>query len=116
MNASLDTISLHVKDIEQSIAFYTRIPGAQLQVHRPHQFAQFRIGAGFVHLVQLPSGAAGFHLEFDTANLNAIRDELRAAGLEPKQPVRHPWGKTDFKLFDPDGNLLEFSTQGDSPM
>jgi hypothetical protein len=35
--------------------------------------------------------------------------DLRAAGLDPASPPkRHPWGKTDFRLIDPDGYSLEF--------
>ena len=35
--------------------------------------------------------------------------QLQLAGLEPTRPQRHPWGKTDFKIIDPDGNTFEFS-------
>jgi catechol 2,3-dioxygenase-like lactoylglutathione lyase family enzyme len=105
---SLDTISLHVTDVEKSIAFYSQIPGAEITLHRPGQFAEIHIGKGTLHVVQLP-GPTRFHLELETDDLNGMHEYLRNAGLQPTTPTRHPWGKTDFKVKDPDGNLLEFS-------
>jgi catechol 2,3-dioxygenase-like lactoylglutathione lyase family enzyme len=105
---SLEGLSLHVADVEQSIAFYSRIPGAQLLLHRPGQFARFRIGNGSLHLVQLP-GQKRFHIEFDTEDVNDMYEQLRSAGLTPVSPPKtHPWGKSDFRLIDPDGYQLEF--------
>ena len=43
---TLEGLSLHVSDVERSIEFYSRIPGAQLVGHRPGQFARFQIGTG----------------------------------------------------------------------
>ncbi|HEY3229504.1 MAG TPA: VOC family protein [Roseiflexaceae bacterium] len=40
--------------------------------------------------------------------MSGAHEQLRAAGLSPKKPQHHPWGKTDFRLTDPDGNILEF--------
>jgi hypothetical protein len=42
-------------------------------MHRPSQFARFQIGAGSLHLVQLPS-AARFHIEKDNRNLDLSRE------------------------------------------
>jgi catechol 2,3-dioxygenase-like lactoylglutathione lyase family enzyme len=108
MNASLDTIALHVEDVEQSVAFYTRIPGAVVVAHRPGKFAEVRLGEGRLHLVQLP-GPTRFHIELETENLNAMYEHLQAIGLNPSRPQQHPWGKIDFRFTDPDGNQLEFS-------
>ena len=43
MKASLEGVSLHVKDVKSSIEFYSRIPGAELVLERPGQFARFKI-------------------------------------------------------------------------
>ncbi|MBA2284100.1 MAG: VOC family protein [Ktedonobacteraceae bacterium] len=104
---SLEGLSLHVSDLEQSIAFYTRIPGAELLQHRAGQFARVRIGTGYLHLVQLP-GQKRFHMEFDAQNVQEMYEQLCAAGLPASTPKKHPWGKTDFRLIDPDGYALEF--------
>jgi catechol 2,3-dioxygenase-like lactoylglutathione lyase family enzyme len=112
MSVSLEGLSLHVADLERSIAFYTRIPGAELVMQRPGQFARFRIGTGSLHLVQLPSQGR-FHIELDTEDVGQLYGELCAAGLAPNSPPkRHPWGKTDFRLTDPDGYNLEFGELG----
>ena len=104
---SLEGLSLHVADVEQSIAFYTRIPGAEVLQHRPGQFVRIRIGSGYLHLVQLP-GQKRFHMEFDAENVQSMYEQLREAGLSVTTPKTHPWGKTDFRLVDPDGYSLEF--------
>ncbi|HEX2618970.1 MAG TPA: VOC family protein [Phototrophicaceae bacterium] len=108
---SLEGLSLMVTDLERSIAFYSALPGAELEMQRPGQFARICFGSGALHLVQL-GGKTGFHLEFDTENIEALYEELRGAGFEPNKPQRHPWGKSDFRVIDPDGNTLEF---GDNP-
>ena len=108
MNTSLEGLSLHVADVERSIAFYARIPGAELVLHRPHEFASFKIGTGSVHLVQLPTSNR-FHIELDTDDVGLLYEQLCDAGLTPASPPKHhPWGKTDFRLVDPDGYSLEF--------
>ena len=111
---SLDTVALHVADVERSIAFYQQLPGTTLALHRPGQFAELHIGVGSLHLVQLP-GSARFHLELETADLDSLHDQLEAAGLQPSRPVQHPWHKTDFRVRDPDGNVLEFSAPYAAP-
>jgi catechol 2,3-dioxygenase-like lactoylglutathione lyase family enzyme len=35
MEFSLEGTTLHVSDVERSLEFYGRIPGAVVQVHRP---------------------------------------------------------------------------------
>ena len=110
MSPSLEGISLHVSDLERSILFYARLPGAKLELQRSGEFARFRIGSGCIHLVQVPGHR--FHLELDTEDPHAAHDQLRAAGFEPTKPQTHPWGKTDFHLTDPDGYVLEIGTFG----
>lgn len=107
MSITLEGLSLHVTDLDRSMEFYARIPGAQLEAHRPGQFARFRIGEGVVHLVYIGT-KTGFHIELNTSDLNETYQQLVSAGFEPSRPQTHAWGKTDFHLVDPDGYLLEF--------
>ena len=44
MSTSLEGVSLHVADVEKSVAFYSKLPGAQLIMHREGEFAKFKIG------------------------------------------------------------------------
>jgi catechol 2,3-dioxygenase-like lactoylglutathione lyase family enzyme len=106
MSISLEGISLHVSDIQKSKEFYARIPGAELVAERPGVFARYQIGKGSLHLVQIKTSKA-FHMEMDTDDIAATHAQLCANGLDPSAPQRHPWGKTDFKVLDPDGNILE---------
>ena len=107
MSLSLSGITLHVADVEALLEFYMRIPGAELAVHRPGQFALLRIGSGRLGL--LKHETPGFHVEFDCDNLDAAYEQLRAVGLATKgPPTRKPWGERDLLLLDPDGHMLEF--------
>jgi catechol 2,3-dioxygenase-like lactoylglutathione lyase family enzyme len=107
MNPSIEGVSLMVSDLEKSKVFYGSIPGAILEGQRPGEFARYRIGGGIVHLVQA-HGHGSFHIELNADDLAALHQKLTAVGLSPSKPQHHPWGKTDFRLLDPDGNKLEF--------
>ena len=113
---SLEGLTLHVADLERSLAFYSRIPGATVEFHRPGLFAMVRIGRGRLGLLQRAAGR--FHVELEVDDLDAMYETLRRAGIEPKgPPVRHPWGERDFQVIDPDGFVLEFEsgTNEDGP-
>ncbi len=107
-NASLEGLTLHVADLDRSLEFYGKIPGACVVDHRPGVFAMLQIGK--TRLGLLARGQKlGFHLEIETEDLEAMYTRLRAAGIEPKTPpTKHPWGEVDFTVTDPDGNTVEF--------
>jgi catechol 2,3-dioxygenase-like lactoylglutathione lyase family enzyme len=107
MNISLNGVTLHVKDIQKSKEFYSKIPGAKLIHETPGQFALFQVGQGRLGLLQ--HGEGKFHMEFDSADLDAMYAQLRENGLEPESPPQErPWGQRDFLAIDPDGNMVEF--------
>ena len=110
MNTKLGGISLHVDDVEKCLEFYLKIPGAALDIHRPGEFARLLFGNNSLHLVKLPIEPR-FHIEFDTdIDLNQYYDALVVAGLTPDSPPKdRPWGKSDFRIKDPNGNHVEFS-------
>ena len=113
-NLSLAGLTLHVADLEKSLAFYTRLPGVVLEFHKPGLFAMLQIGKGRLGLLQRAAGR--FHVELETNDLDGFYAAVRQAGIEPKgPPVRHPWGERDFQVVDPDGFVLEFeaASQGD---
>ena len=110
--ASLEGITLHVADVEKSLDFYRRIPGAQVVHHRLGQFAMLKVGKSRLGLLRHHGG--NFHLEFETSDLDLMHDQLRTVGLEPEgPPVEHPWGGRDFSVLDPDGNAVEFGATHD---
>lgn len=103
----LSGVTLHVADVERSREFYARIPGAKLVVHRPNIFALFEFGGMRLGLLKWPSPT--FHIEMDTADLDAMHATLIANGITPEGPPQdHAWGQRDFQVLDPDGNILEF--------
>lgn len=107
MKTSLEGLTFHVHDVEQSREFYERIPGAVLESHRPGEFALFRIGKA--HLGLLQSKNVGLHLEVNTPDLDGFHAALVAAGVEPvSAPHDRPWGERTFNVRDPDGNMIEF--------
>lgn len=107
MNINLAGITLHVKDVEQSLAFYSRFPGVELTTHRPGEFALLKVGGERLGL--LKHGKNSFHMELDTDDLDAMYESLLAAGIKTDgPPTQRPWGQRDLYLVDPDGNMIEF--------
>jgi len=109
MSISLEGVSLHVADVERSVAFYSKLPGAQLIMHREGQFAKFKIGDGHIQVVAIPLTEKSFHIEMNAPDLQALYDNLKAAGIVPDgPPTERSFGRTNFRVHDPDGNILEF--------
>ncbi len=110
---SLEGLTMRVEDVDRSVEFYMKLPGAEIITHHKGVFALIRIGAGRLGLLQMPS-APLFHLEFETTGeLNTLVQQFQAAGMEyVKKPAQKSWGEVDFTVRDPDGNLLEFDTTG----
>lgn len=108
-DASLAGLTLHVADLERSLEFYRHLPGAKVVVHRPDEYAMLRIGHGRLGLLQARP-ANSFHIEMESPNLAGIYEELRNRGIEPEGPPQErPWGEPDFRIVDPDGNVIEIS-------
>ncbi len=111
---SLEGLTMRVEDVERSVEFYMKLPGAEIITHHKGVFALIRIGAGRLGLLQMPS-APLFHLEFETpGDLDMLAQQFQAAGMEyVKKPAQKSWGEVDFTVRDPDGNILEFDTTGE---
>lgn len=119
MQTKLTGLTLHVDDVERSREFYLRIPGAVLVQHRPGEFALLRIGEeklGLLAARALPEGSPGFHMEISStlAGVDALYEQVRAAGIEPEgPPANRWWGERTFHVSDPDGNRIEFDSRLD---
>ena len=111
---SLEGITMRVEDVDRSVEFYMKLPGAEIITHHKGVFALVRIGAGRLGLQQMPSAPA-FHLEFETTReLDTLAQQFRDAGIDyVKKPAQKSWGEVDFTLRDPDGTILEFDTIGE---
>jgi catechol 2,3-dioxygenase-like lactoylglutathione lyase family enzyme len=106
MSISLVGVTLHVADVEASLAFYKRLPGTSVIFHLPERFAALSIGTGRLGL--LKDQKRPFHVEIDCQNLDSISIQLKELGFESEGPTTRPWGERDVTMIDPDGNLIEF--------
>jgi catechol 2,3-dioxygenase-like lactoylglutathione lyase family enzyme len=104
---SLAGLTLHVADVDGSLEFYRRLPGAAVLFHLPGRFALLRLGQGRLGL--LADQKRRFHIELEVDDLDAAAVELRGLGLEIDGPTQREWGERDVLARDPDGNLLEFA-------
>jgi catechol 2,3-dioxygenase-like lactoylglutathione lyase family enzyme len=115
MSIRMDGIALHVDDVERSIEFYTRLPNTKLVIHRPGDFAILQMGkSGRINLVQhggdMAFRALKFHFEIECDDIDATYVDVKERGFDaPEPPGKRPWGEIDFRVKDPDGNVLEFS-------
>ena len=109
MNASLEGTTLHVADVERSLEFYKRIPGANVEIHRPGQFAMLTLGKSRLSLLGVRA-SGDFHLEVSTTDLDELYEHLRQEGIEPEGPPKDRWGDRSFLVKDPDGYWVEFDT------
>ena len=106
MNLSLVGVTLHVADVDRSLAFYQRFPGAEVMFHMPGTFALLRIGSGRLGL--LSDRKRSFHVEIDCNDLDGTYADFQKLGIPTEgPPTVRPWGERDFLVVDPDGNLVE---------
>ena len=107
MTVSLAGLTLHVADVDRSLAFYRRLPGAAVLFHLPGRFALLQLGQGRLGL--LADRKRLFHIELEVPDLDATAAELQGLGIEVDGPTERAWGERDVLVQDPDGNLLEFA-------
>jgi len=72
MGTSLEGVSLHVADVEKSVSFYSKLPSAQLLMHRPGHFAKFKLGEGHIQVVAIPPDEKCFHMEMNAPDLHVL--------------------------------------------
>ena len=119
---SLDA-SLTVKDLEKSLAWYQDVVG--FTVDRRHEREGKLMGvslkAGTVRILLTQDDGAkgwdrvkgeGMSLQFTTEqNIDAIANRIKESGVTlDTEPVDTPWGMRVFRVRDPDGFRLVFSS------
>lgn len=79
---NLAGLTLHVADLERSVEFYRRLPGAEVRVFQPGLFAMVTIGRGRIGLLQRAAGR--FHVELEVADLDAYYEEVHRPASSPR--------------------------------
>ena len=118
------TVSLTVKDLQKSVAWYHEVVGFTVdQEHvREGVLRAVALKAGTVRiLLNLDNGAKGwdrvkgegFSMQFITAQrVDDVANRIKSKGgtLET-EPADMPWGVRMFRVLDPDGYKLAISSE-----
>ena len=105
----LDHASVRIHDLERSRRFYEDILGLS-RAPRPElgvPGAWYVLGEGQLHLIQCERTGDGIdptdpHCAIQVEDLDAMRRQLQAAGIETFDP-----GGSQLWVRDPDGNTVE---------
>ncbi|MGI8551014.1 MAG: VOC family protein [Dehalococcoidia bacterium] len=107
-------VSLSVRDVARSVAFYRDMVGFAVEQSRPN-FALLRLGEMTLGLLQAPPDGATrdthdrVHVELTTDDLDALYAEMQARGVSFHEPPHDaPWERA-MATHDPDGYLVEFA-------
>lgn len=103
-------MAVNVDDVDRAVAFYTDVLGFTRRTDRP----DFGIGGAWlqagdqqVHLLAAPvPPALGQHLAVLVDDLDAVVTELRARGLDVRDPAELPASRQSV-VADPSGNVIE---------
>ncbi len=114
-------LSLTVRDVQSSLAFYHDKLGLEVVYSSPPAFALLRGGEVTLGLLSLEEASKegvaashaeqlrGVHVEFSTDDLDGVYQKLVAAGVNFHQPPHdEPWERS-MTAFDPDGHAVEFA-------
>ena len=116
-------VELFVADLDVFADFYTRVLGFELTERREGCAAVRRVAVRIGAVPawspvdplarRVPTGVEFVVEVGDLADLSAERDRIVGAGGALEADLRlRPWGLADFRLFDPDGHYLRFTTTG----
>ena len=105
-------VSIMVPDVDAALAFYVEVLGLTPRTDRP----DFGIGGAWldaggqqVHLVEgAPPTSAGQHFALRVDDLGAVIEELRAKGVEVRDPMVTGVGRQTV-VVDPAGNTVELN-------
>lgn len=111
-------------DIDRCVDFYVRVLRFELQSDRRDEEPPYahlrrgnvRIGAVATTAQVDPAARAvpqGIEIVLEVGDLVSERDAVIAAGYPLSADLAdQSWGLSDFRLFDPDGYYLRFTTRG----
>ena len=120
---------IFAEDLGRSRAFYTHAIGLAVTRESP-AFIVMERGEAKLHLVarehmpvaQRRRGCVGMpaacavELCFEVPDIVAAYEQARQSGHSVTEPLRdQPWGRTDFRMFDPDGVYVRVTGQRPIP-
>ena len=129
---------LDVSDLDRSLAFYVDVIGFKVLYARPEERFAFLDLAGALLMLEEAAGPGrrfrmaalerpygrGVNFQIETANVDALHERVRKAGIEIAIAIEELWyrrdevelGNRQFVVADPDGYLLRFfSALGQRP-
>jgi catechol 2,3-dioxygenase-like lactoylglutathione lyase family enzyme len=110
---ALSAVTLSTRDLQRSVAFYTKLGFPLVKCAPQLGFATFRAGTQYLNITteqrEAPArwwGRAIFYVnDVDAVHAQAVR-----AGFSPEFPPRDAaWGERYFHLLDPDGHEISFA-------
>lgn len=116
---NLNHVSLQVKDVDKTIAFYRDVVGLPLLPRPDFKFrgAWFQIGGAGqeLHLIDgagapVSSTSRGDHFAIMVESLDDVEPILKANGVKYTGPHHRPDGAKQIFADDPDGHVVEFCT------
>ena len=110
---SISAVTLAVKDMARSVAFYSGPVGLDLLYGGSSaSFTSFRVGESYLNLILVPEGGWSWwgRLIFYVDDVDAHYQRLVDAGLHPTTlPQDASWRERYFHIDDPDGHELSFA-------
>ncbi|AEW00353.1 glyoxalase [Niastella koreensis] len=110
-----------VKDIDSSVAFYTRLLGFEVRLQVKGAFAHLTLGDLQLFINQPGAGGAGQSMpdgtvptpggwnrfQIQVSNLEHVYDRLKSSGAAFRNEIVMGVGGKQVLLIDPSGNLIE---------
>lgn len=130
MDAKFLSAVIFVRDIQVSRAFYENLLGQKVAMDHG---VNVGYEAGFalwqkVHAHEIifggkaeretgPLGRRNFELYFETEELERALEQVTQAGVEFVHPLfEQPWGQRVFRIYDPDGHIVELGEPMSAPV
>lgn len=119
----MEGLTLAVKDIKRSLAFYGKLLGLTVEVDNAPDFGMIRVagsGGTIGFLAERHANRKGIksatraqhaaiHVELSTDNLDALYRRLKARGVRFHEPPHdEPWERA-MQTYDPDGYTVEIA-------
>ena len=109
---SISAITLSVRDMARSAAFYEALGFQRLNGGPGATFTSYAVGESYLNLTTESRDDRGWwgRAIFYVTDVDAFHAQAVAAGLHPEfAPRDAPWGERYFHLVDPDGHELSFA-------